>query len=213
MSGNCFRLFRVVNPVELYHCFGHWLCKKLELSSVGQPLSKFGTDQLCWAEICNLKSLLQTALAPWASLSVELIFFSPLLLLSKTVSSRKLCWAHLWYLLPDIKVDRKWSNSLLRTIFSQKCHFQIIRHGQWWRHQKWSSPILVGHILTWTFLLFTFLLWHSLSSTYFCSTQLSFSQFSPGITQPQLSLTLHNFATHTSALAYFCLSSVFYLKL
>ena len=23
MSGNCFRLFRVVNPVELYHCFGH----------------------------------------------------------------------------------------------------------------------------------------------------------------------------------------------
>ena len=132
MSGNCFRLFRVVNPVELYHCFGHWLCKKLELRSVGLPLSKFGTDQLCWAEICNLKSLLQTALAPWASLSVELIFFSPLLLLSKTVSSRKLCWAHLWYLLPDIKVDRKWSNSLLRTIFSQKCHFQIISHGQWW---------------------------------------------------------------------------------
>ena len=132
MSGNWFRLFRVVNPVELYHCFGHWLCKKLELRSVGLPLSKFGTDQLCWAEICNLKSLLQTALAPWASLSVELIFFSPLLLLSKTVSSRKLCWAHLWYLLPDIKVDRKWSNSLLRTIFSQKCHFQIISHGQWW---------------------------------------------------------------------------------
>ena len=95
-------------------------------------VSKSGTDQLCWAEICNLKSLLQTALAPWASLSVELIFFSPLLLLSKTVSSRKLCWAHLWYLLPDIKVDRKWSNSLLRTIFSQKCHFQIISHGQWW---------------------------------------------------------------------------------
>ena len=118
--------------MELYHCFGHWLCKKLELRSVGLPLSKFGTDQLCWAEICNLKSLLQTALAPWASLSVELIFFSPLLLLSKTVSSRKLCWAHLWYLLPDIKVDRKWSNSLLRTIFSQKCHFQIISHGQWW---------------------------------------------------------------------------------
>ena len=47
MSGNWFRLFRVVNPVKLYHCFGHWLCKKLELSSVGQPLSKFGTDQLC----------------------------------------------------------------------------------------------------------------------------------------------------------------------
>ena len=116
MSGNCFRLFRVVNPVELYHCYH----------------SKFGTDQLCWAEICNLKSLLQTALAPWASLSVELIFFSPLLLLSKTVSSRKLCWAHLWYLLPDIKVDRKCSNSLLRTNFSQKCHFQIISHGQWW---------------------------------------------------------------------------------
>ena len=71
-------------------------------------------------------------LAPWASLSVELIFFSPLLLLSKTVSSRKLCWAHLWYWLPNIKVDRKWSNSLLRTIFSQKCHFRIISHGQWW---------------------------------------------------------------------------------
>ena len=110
-----------------------WNCTTvLELRSVGLPLSKFGTDQLCWAEICNLKSLLQTALAPWASLSVELIFFSPLLLLSKTVSSRKLCWAHLWYLLPDIKVDRKWSNSLLRTFFSQKCHFQIISHGQWW---------------------------------------------------------------------------------
>ena len=73
--------------------------------------------------------------------------------------------------------------------------------------------IWYSHILTRTFLLFTFLLWHSLSSTYFCCTQLSFSQFSPGITQPQLSLTLHNFATHTSALAYFCLSSVFYLKL
>ena len=70
-----------------------------------------------------------------------------------------------------------------------------------------------SHISVRIFLLFTFLLWHSLSSTYFCCTQLSFSQFSPGITQPQLSLTLHNFATHTSALAYFCLSSVFYLKL
>ena len=31
MSGNCFRLFRVVNPVKLYH----WLCKKLELRVVG----------------------------------------------------------------------------------------------------------------------------------------------------------------------------------
>ena len=65
-----------------------------------------------------------------------------------------------------------------------------------WRHHKWSSPTLVRHILTWTFLL-----WHSLSSTYFCSTQLSFSQFSPGITQPQLSLIPNNFVTHTSALA------------
>ena len=69
------------------------------------------------------------------------------------------------------------------------------------RGQKFALQTWVGHILTWTFLLFTFLLWHSLSSTYFCCTQLSFSQFSPGITQPQLSLTLHNFVTHTSALA------------
>ena len=69
-----------------------------------------------------------------------------------------------------------------------------------------------SHILVRIFLLFTFLLWHSLSSTYFCCTQLSFSQFSPGITLPQLNSTLHNFATHTSALAEFCLSSVFYLK-
>ena len=46
--------------------------------------------------------------------------------------------------------------------------------------------IWYSHILTWTFLLFTFLLWHSLSSTYFCCTQLSFSQFSPGITQLNL---------------------------
>ena len=155
MSGNWIRLLRVVNPVKLCHCFGHGLCKKHEPSSVGLPFSKFGTDQLCWAEICNgirsaargrvdrcparaaaavsaadptfrpkysahLKSLLQTALAPWSSLSVELIFFSPVLLLSKTVSSRKLCWAHLWYWLPDIKVDRKWSNSVLRTIFFPK---------------------------------------------------------------------------------------------
>ena len=81
------------------------------------------------------------------------------------------------------------------------------------RGQIFALQTWVGHILTWTFLLFTFLLWHSLSSTYFCCTQLSFSQFSPGITQPQLSLTQHNFVTHTSALAYFCLSSVFYLKL
>ena len=88
--------------------------------------------------------------------------------------------------------------------------------SDWWH--DWRSPfcdfhIWYSHILTRTFLLFTFLLWHSLSSTYFCCTQLSFSQFSPGITQPQLSLTLHDFATHTSDLAYFCLSPVFYLKL
>ena len=50
-----------------------------------------------------------------------------------------------------------------------------------------------------TFLLFTFLLWHSY--TYSCCTQLSFSQFSPGITHSQLSLTLHNFAKHTFASA------------
>ena len=51
------------------------------------------------------------------------------------------------------------------------------------------------------FSVFTFLLSHSLSSTYFCCTQLSFSQCSPGITQPKLSLTLHDFVTHTLALA------------
>jgi hypothetical protein len=88
-------------------------------------------------------------------------------------------------------------------------HFFTVKR----RDQKFDLQTWVGHILTWTFLLFTFLLWHSLSSTYFCCTPLSFSQFSPGITQPQFSLTLHNFATHTSALAYFCLRSVFYLKL
>ena len=83
------------------------------------------------------------------------------------------------------------------------------------RRRRPSFALLTSfsHISVRIFLLFTFLLWHSLSSTYFCFTQLSFSQFSPGITQPQLSLTLHNFATHTSALAYFCLSSVFYLNL
>ena len=31
---------------------GNGLFKKLELRSVGQPLSKFGTGQLCWAEMC-----------------------------------------------------------------------------------------------------------------------------------------------------------------
>ena len=81
------------------------------------------------------------------------------------------------------------------------------------RHPSFALLTSFSHISVRIFLLFTFLLWHSLSSTYFCFTQLSFSQFSPGITQPQLSLTLHNFATHTSALAYFCLSSVFYLNL
>ena len=83
----------------------------------------------------------------------------------------------------------------------------------YWRRPSFALLTSFSHISVRIFLLFTFLLWHSLSSTYFCFTQLSFSQFSPGITQPQLSLTLHNFATHTSALAYFCLSSVFYLNL
>ena len=79
----------------------------------------------------------------------------------------------------------------------------------WRRDQKFALQTFVVHILTWTFLLFIFLLWHRLSSTYFSCTQLSFSQFSLSIIQPQLSLTLHNLATHTFASAYFCLSSVF----
>ena len=106
-------------------------------------------------------------------------------------------WTHFWC--PHSMAKRC---TMLRKITGQ-FFLWISRRGQKFALQTWIWPIL-----TWTFLL-----WHSLSSTYFCCTQLSFSQFSPGITQPQLSLTLHNFATHTSALAYFCLSSVFYLKL
>ena len=95
----------------------------------------------------------------------------------------------------------RWSQLLraLLTVTRRRCPFFA-----------WLTSF--SHILVRIFLLFTFLLWHSLSSTYFCCTQLSFSQFSPGITLPQLNSTLHNFATHTSALAEFCLSSVFYLK-
>ena len=41
----------------------------------------------------------------------------------------------------------------------------------WRRDHKLALQTLVGHILTWTFLLFTFLLWHSLSSNTFVLTQ------------------------------------------
>ena len=69
-----------------------------------------------------------------------------------------------------------------------------------------------SHILVRIFLLFTFLLWHSWSSTYFCSTQLSFSQFSPGITQPQPKSLLKGkalflfftFDTHRFQIGHFC---------
>ena len=102
MSGNWFRLFRVVNPVELYHCLGHWLCKKLELRSVGLPLSKFGTDQLCWAEICLwnvccIEVLNNTSygLSPpwWIFISFLWPNGSLLLPVSSTFASIKLCQA------------------------------------------------------------------------------------------------------------------------
>jgi hypothetical protein len=101
---------------------------------------------------------------------------------------------------------RNWPN--FGKVLSPAVERMLPRRGQKFALQTW-----VGQILTWTFLLFTFLPWHSSCSTYFCGTQFSFSRFSPGITQPQLSLTLQNFATHTLASAFFCLSSVFYLKL
>ena len=99
MSGNWFRLFRVVNAVKLYHCFGHWLCKKLELRSVGLLLN----NQLCWAEICLWKFCCRLHLLP-VLLSVVLILLSLLLLLSEAAASRKLCWVNMWYWLPYIKV-------------------------------------------------------------------------------------------------------------
>ena len=99
MSGNWFRLFRVVNAVKLYHCFGHWLCKKLELRSVGLLLN----NQLCWAEICLWKFCCRLHLLP-VLLSVVLILLSLLLLLSEAAASRKLCWVNMWYWLPFIKV-------------------------------------------------------------------------------------------------------------
>ena len=119
--------------MELYHCFGHWLCKKLELRVVGLPLSKFGTDQLCWAEtsLWNFCCRLHLLLGQWACLSVVLIYFSLLLLLSAT---RKLCWLNLSL---QILITRYKSGTILSwndicQIFSKKCHFQIISDVQWW---------------------------------------------------------------------------------
>ena len=132
MSGNWFRLFRVVNPVKLYHCFGHWLCKKLELSSVGLPFSKFGTDQLCWA----VKFLLQTVLAPCAFLSVVLILFSLLVLLSEAAASRKTLMSQSAILITRYKNG----TIIFWEEFFKKCHLQIISLGQWWT--KKNHPFL-----------------------------------------------------------------------
>ena len=78
-----------------------------------------------------VKFLLQTALAPWACLSVVLIYFSLLLLLSAT---RKLCWLNLSL---QILITRYKSGTILSwndicQFFSKKCHFQIISDVQWW---------------------------------------------------------------------------------
>ena len=71
-----------------------------------------------------MKFLLQTALAPWACLSVVLIYFSLLLLLSDTQATKK----PLLTQLPDIKVAQFY----FERNFSKKCHFQIISDVQWW---------------------------------------------------------------------------------
>ena len=145
MSGNWFRLFRVVNAVKLYHCFGHWLCKKLELRSVGLLLN----NQLCWAEICLWKFCCRLHLLP-VLLSVVLILLSLLLLLSEAAASRKLCRVNLSYLLPDIEV----AQFSLERNFSKKCCFQIISDVQWWTkknhpflhstYQEWRSFVRIG---------------------------------------------------------------------
>ena len=61
-------------------------------------------------------------------LSVELILFSILMLLSEAAAASKLCWLNLSYLLPDIKVAQFY----FEEDFPKKCHFEINSDVLWW---------------------------------------------------------------------------------
>jgi hypothetical protein len=73
-----------------------------------------------------LKSLLQTALAPWESLSVELIFFSLLLLLSKAAASTQTLLSQSVIMITRYKSGAILSFFKIDNFFSKNATFKLL---------------------------------------------------------------------------------------